>query len=533
LLFDDFGAGMKSKPLLISAYVAAAMVCIGFVAVLFRTWHPPAPSRPPSSVNVAQVLQNRLGRAGRERSEATDIYQARGFSTVWLEGDQLSSDGRRVVAILADAGADGLPAARYRLPAMPGPRAPDTAKAEFDLALTTAALRYAADMRWGAWRPDQFFDDVSMKREPDDVSAGLIHAADSGNAAGYLQSLAPPEHEYGQLRAALARYDAIAAKGGWPLVAAETKLSAQNMAVLKARLQAEGYLAPDAVAPPAIAAALKAYQTANGIPADGRLNERTVAMLNLPPATRAQQIVANMERLRWMPHSLGDRYILVNVPDASLVLMESGQPAVTSRVVVGAPDKQTPILAAKAVAVTINPAWHVPKSIVAKEIQPKLDQDPGYLQAKHMEMENGEVVQLPGPDNALGQVKFELPNVFNVYLHDTPSKHAFLSDDRAQSHGCVRVEQIRPLAEHVLGMSDEELQQAIADGKTEARRVVPPVPVYIQYFTAIAGDNGRTGFREDIYGRDARMIGVMFPGQAPRDEPPTQLADSGSSHTNR
>ena len=237
-------------------------------------------------------------------------------------------------------------------------------------------------------------------------------------------------------------------------------------------------------------------------------------MLNVPPAARAQQIAANMERLRWMPHALGAQYIMVNVPDASLVLMESGQQALVSRVVVGAPDKPTPILAAKAVAVTINPAWHVPKSIVAKEIQPKLDQDSDYLESKHMEMENGEVVQLPGPDNALGSAKFEMPNVFDVYLHDTPSKHGFLSDERALSHGCVRVEQIKPLVEHVLGMSDDELQQAIAGGKTEARRLNQPIPVYIQYFTAIAREDGRTVFRADVYGRDARMIGVMFPGQA-------------------
>ncbi|HEY8253252.1 MAG TPA: L,D-transpeptidase family protein [Rhizomicrobium sp.] len=516
---------MKTRPALIAAYGAAAIACIAIVAMLFKTWGPlTTPKRAPTSVNMAQALQTRLAKAGRD--QAVELYQARGFSTVWFEGDQLSSDGRRVVALLAAAETEALPAASYRLPAMPGTGAGDEAKAEYDLALTTAALRYAADMRWGAWRPDRFFNDVSMTRERDDVAIGLVRAADSGNAAGYLQGLAPPEHDYGLLRAALARYRAIAAS--WPTVAAESRLSRQNMAALKARLQAEDYLPPDATAPSAITAALKAYQAGNGLTANGQLNERTVAMLNVPPAARAQQIAVNMERLRWMPHGLGAQYIMVNAPDASLVLMESGQQALVSRVVVGAPDKPTPILAAKAVAVTINPAWHVPKSIVTNEIQPKLDQDSGYLESKHMEMENGEVVQLPGPDNALGQVKFELPNVFNVYLHDTPSKHAFLSNDRAQSHGCVRVEQIKPLAEHVLGISDDELQQAIAGGKTEARPLQQPIPVYIQYFTAIARDNGQIGFRADIYGRDARMISIMFPGQ-----PPTQLASSGREHTNR
>jgi murein L,D-transpeptidase YcbB/YkuD len=279
----------------------------------------------------------------------------------------------------------------------------------------------------------------------------------------------------------------------------------------------EAYLGPDGgpktprIDAGAILAALKTYQADSGMIPDGKLDERTVAMLNVPPDARVRQIAVNMERLRWLPHNLGDRYILVNVPDASLALMEGGQAALTSRVVVGAPDKQTPILAAKAIAVTINPAWHVPKSIVTKEIQPKLDQDPGYLEAKHMVMENGEVTQLPGPDNALGTAKFEMPNAFDVYMHDTPSKHAFLSDERAQSHGCVRVQQIQPLVEHVLGLQDAELQDLIAQGQTQQRKLKEPIPVYIQYVTAIARDDHRIVFREDVYGRDTKMIASIFP----------------------
>jgi murein L,D-transpeptidase YcbB/YkuD len=392
--------------------------------------------------------------------------------------------------------------------------------------LAAAALRYARDMRWGAWLPRQFFDDVSMAPDRDDTGTGLMQAADAGKAADYLRTLAPPAREYGLLRTALARYRALAKTGEWPSVTAEARISPQNLAALKGRLQMEGYLAPDPQAPAAVLAALKSYQADNAITPGGKLDARTVAMLNVPAAARAQTIAVNMERMRWMTHDPGTQYILVNVPDASLVLMESGQPQLVSRVVVGAPDKQTPILATKAVAITINPAWHVPKSIVAKEIQPKLDQDSGYLEAKHMEMKNGEVVQLPGPDNALGSVKFEMPNAFDVYLHDTPSKHAFLSDERALSHGCVRVQQIRPLAEHVLGMSDDELTQLISTGETQQSRLKQAVPVYIQYFTAIARDDGRILFRQDVYGRDTRMIAALFPGQA-------QLASTQASTTER
>jgi len=180
-------------------------------------------------------------------------------------------------------------------------------------------------------------------------------------------------------------------------------------------------------------------------------------------------------------------------------------------VVVGAPDKATPILATKAVAVTVNPAWHVPKSIVEKEIQPRLDTDPNYLEEKNMISRDGDLIQQPGPDNALGTMKFEMPNVFDVYLHDTPSKHAFLSDDRALSHGCVRVEAIHELVEKVLDIDHGKLEELVSAGETVREPIKQPLPVYIQYWTAIAGENHGIVFREDVYGRDARMISAMFP----------------------
>jgi murein L,D-transpeptidase YcbB/YkuD len=517
---------MESRTGLVAAYAAAAVACIAFVIILVRPWAPPGLQPQAPSGNLAQALQGQLAHAGRQQMGMAQLYQARGFTTLWFNGDNVSADGRQVIAVLAGADQEALPAERYRVPAPPGPHAPDTVKADFDLGLTAAALAYARDLRWGAWLPRQFFNDVSMPPEPDDIAAGLVQAADGGKAAAWLHSLAPPAREYGLLRAVLARYRALAKTGEWPVVAAGA--SPQNLVALKARLQGEGYLAADPQSSAATIVALKAYQNDNGLPSDGKLNARTAAMLNVPAAARSQQIAVNMERLRWMPHDPGAQYILVNVPDAALVLMEAGQPLLTSRVVVGAPDKPTPILATRAVAITINPAWHVPKSIVVKEIQPKLDRDSGYLEAKHMEMRNGEVVQLPGPDNALGSVKFEMPNLFDVYLHDTPSKRAFLSDDRALSHGCVRVEQVKPLAEQLLGLSEDELEQRISGGQTEQSHLSQPVPVFIQYFTAIARDDGHVGFRGDIYGRDARMIAALYPGQVQ-----AQLASTVSSTAKR
>jgi len=207
---------------------------------------------------------------------------------------------------------------------------------------------------------------------------------------------------------------------------------------------------------------------------------------------------------------LGERFIMVNVAGAALALVENGEAAVTSRVVVGAPDKPTPILATEAVALTVNPVWHVPKSIVENEIEPKLADDSGYLESKGMERTpEGDIIQLAGPQNALGSVKFEMPNGFDVYLHDTPSKRAFLSDDRTLSHGCVRVEKVLELAQRVLGLTEDDLRQKIASGQTTRQPINPPVPVYIQYWTAVPGSTGTMGFRPDVYGRDAKMIAAL------------------------
>ena len=453
---------------------------------------------------MAQTLQSRLA---NQSPQVMQLYQARNFTPLWFGPAGLSADGRQVLVLLAAAGDDALPVQRYAVAPPPDARAPDATKVDFDIALTGAVLRYAADLRWGLFRPEQLFDDVEMTRDSDDVAGGLVRSAAGGSAAAYLRSLAPPMREYAQLREALAHYRAIAAVGDWPTV------TAGNQTGLATRLQMEGYLSSDAAgaSPAVIAAALRAFQADSALVPTGRLNEQTAAMLNVSAVTRARTIAANMERLRWMPHSPGQQYILVNVPDASLVLMEAGRPALISKVVVGERKKSTPILATEAVSITINPAWHVPHSIVAREIRPK---GGGYLASHHMVVRDGQVIQLPGPGNALGRAKFEMPNGFDVYLHDTPTKKAFLVDDRALSHGCVRVQQIQPLVEHVLGMSDEELQNLIARGRTDGRRLAAPIPVYIQYWTAIPRDDGHIGFREDVYGRDARMIREPAPAQS-------------------
>ena len=435
------------------------------------------------------------------------FYALRNYAPLWLDGEGVSRGAPAAAKTIRAAAEEGLPASDYPLPPEPGSQASRHDRLAYELALTQAVLRYAHDMRLGRVRPERVYQDASFRREAYDPVDDLFAAAERDEIDTFLRDLEPPG-DYGRLKQALAFYRAAAAKGGWPQV--EKNGPPQNLA---ARLAAENFMAAGDAD---VASGLSAYQQASGLQPTGKLDEDTRAMLNISADSRAGQIAANMERLRWLPLNLGDRYILVNVASAGLALMDGQQAALTSKVVVGAPDKPTPLLATDAVAVTINPEWHVPDSIAQKEIQPKLDRDPDYLSKKNMREEDGHIIQAAGPDNALGTLKVEMPNLFDVYLHDTPGKSAFLSADRAQSHGCVRVEQIRQLAALLLGKTPDEIDALVQEGKTMRLPVKPQVPVYFLYQTAVAAPDGRVSFRQDVYGRDDPLIAALQAPLVPR-----------------
>jgi len=239
-----------------------------------------------------------------------------------------------------------------------------------------------------------------------------------------------------------------------------------------------------------------------------------------------------MERWRWMPRSFEPRYVWVNVAEAMLQLIDNGDQALISRVIVGNPRTPSPIFRAEITGVTSNPPWDVPLSIARNEMLPRLRRDPGYLAAHNMVLVNGpagdqhgltvdwatisrarfpyHIRQLPGPDNALGMVKLELPNRFSVYLHDTPGRNLFERADRFLSHGCIRVQEIVPLASYILAHNStngpDVLGDAIAAGNTRFLSLSSPLPVYILYWTAVVNGDGSFGFRNDIYDRDEQLI---------------------------
>ena len=443
---------------------------------------------------------------GVQDPKLQSIYEARNSEPIWIEEDgSLTRDAVEVASLLAGAGDQGLPPDLYSLPTHPGVDASAADKAQFDIAFSRATFKYARDMGYGLLNPASVFDDVNLPRRRGDVEDGFVAALRSSHASEYLRTL-EPGGDYPRLKVALKAYEKMAGQQ-WPQIIGAISRKDYPEALTQ-RLESEGYLKAPADRT-AATVALKAFQTANSLEANGQLDRKTLAALNTQPQERVDQIKANMERWRWLPRQIASRFIVVNVPTANLALIDGGVPVIESKVVVGAPDKQTPIFVTDAVAITINPSWHIPKSIVEKEIKPKIEKDQAYLNAKGISQKNGEYVQNPGPANALGLVKFEMPNNYDVYLHDTPSKQAFLSDDRALSHGCVRVEAIRPLAANVLGIGEDELANKIAENQTRRQPIAQPIPVYILYWTVLPKADGTLMFAKDIYGRDARVASAM------------------------
>ena len=240
---------------------------------------------------------------------------------------------------------------------------------------------------------------------------------------------------------------------------------------------------------------------------------------------QVRQIAQNMERWRWLPQELGQRYILVDVPAYTLEVVERDQPVMTMRVVVGKPSWPTPVLSATMSHVVLNPDWHVPPSIAAQELLPILRSNPGYLLQQNMRVFYGphdvapqsidwgkvskknfpyRLRQEPGPKNPLGNIKFMFPNRFQVYLHDTPSRTLFAKPTRAFSHGCVRVEKPTELAEYVLRgvLSRDRLLASIGQRTSRTVVLTEPVPIYFVYRTVWVKDDGAIQFQPDIYGYD-------------------------------
>ncbi len=412
----------------------------------------PAPAAVPITVPMAapssSPIRDRIEIAGGLRIDGEKLhpallrqfYGAHEFQPVW---ENRTPQAEVLIRAVARAGEHGLDPELFHASALR--KLASLSPIDRDLLLSDAFLGYADALARGAVPYEARYDDEDLAPEPIDVAAVLTQAINVPDPAAVIEGLAPRSPAYIALRRALRSYPADHAE------------------------------------------ATRAGAAAN--PGSREAQRRTV--------------IINLERLRWIPRQLPPDRIWVNIPTARLQLYRDNRPVFTSRVVVGEIDKQTPELQTSITSLLFNPSWYVPRSIVTQEILPKLARDPNYLSRHHMVMRpNGGIQQLPGAGTALGRLKFEATNRFDVYLHDTPQKSLFKRDDRFESHGCVRVENPRELGALLLGESVEAIDKAIARASTARRMLPKAIPTFLVYQTAFVDSTGAIAFAPDVYGRD-------------------------------
>ena len=388
--------------------------------------------------------------------------------------------------------------------------------------LVAAVLRYARSVHSGRLAEADFDEDWGLHPAPYDPAPEFLHAVQTDQVKPWLESLPPPYTGYQTLRQGLATYRQIAAHGGWEPISAGPTLkpgaSGKRVLELRARLAAEDpTLAPSSsdIFDEPLGQAVARAQKRFGLKDDGIVDADTLEALNTPIEERIDQILANMERWRWLPQELPTDRIQVNIAAAVLTLFHADSPTMSMRAVTGRPGDETPMLQSQIQSIVLNPPWNVPSTIAAKELWPKEKAHPGYLKAHDFVVvptDGGgtRLQQKAGTSSALGRIKFDFPNPYAVYLHDTPTHATFDRYSRLASHGCVRLQKPRPLAEALLqadpDWTAERIDATIASGKTVRVPVPQPISVFLLYWTAYVGPDGQVNFRDDPYGWDKSLV---------------------------
>ena len=359
------------------------------------------------------------------------------------------------------------------------------------------------------------------KRDPLEVADSLLTKKHNDNK--YFEDVHEP---YRLLKEKLATYYQIAKKGGWPEIPTSGTLkkgaASPAVALVKRRLQITGEMAgtdTTKVFNDTLENAVKIFQQQLGYTPTGVVTTQLIKDMNVPVKQRIEQLLLNMERMRWLPTEPSGQLIVVNIPEFILHVYEGKQKAFDMNVVVGKEGHNTVSFIGDLSTIVFSPYWNVPPSIVKKEILPKMESDPGYLASQNMEqvgVEDGlpKIRQLPGDTNSLGRLKFLFPNSFNIYFHDTPAKSLFNNDKRAYSHGCIRLAEPEKMAEYLLRNNPEWTPDKISDAMNQDHeqyvKLKKPVPVIITYYTAWVDESGLLNFRDDIYDHDKEIMQKMF-----------------------
>ncbi|MEL6436783.1 MAG: L,D-transpeptidase family protein [Pseudomonadota bacterium] len=484
-------------------------------------------------------------------AEAVKKHYAETQAFVWVRGMNPTADALKVVALLADADAHGLNADHYMVEAptrgwsMDDPQARLEELIAFDVMLTAYATRYALDMKNGVVEPNRIsgYHDFGKERLTADAAVAALAKAD--NAVAWLASVAPQQPEYKTLKTELAALrtsteeNIVIPEGTFlrpgqisvalpPVMKAMTrKVSAETRAKHMGVLDAySGTTLYDG----AIVEFVRDVQRDLNLKPDGIVGPMTLARLAVEPIEqRVDRVAMAMERLRWHPEQYGDRQVVINAPEYRVRYKENGETKLAMRAVVGKPANQTYFFHDQIETVVFNPYWGVPQSIIVNEMLPRLQRDPGYLDRsgyvvttyggkeiassavnwwKFSSSVPYNIRQRPGPKNALGELKILFPNEHAIYMHDTPAKQLFSREQRAYSHGCVRLEDPRAMAAAVLGKTRGYVESQLG-GYEQAERLGDTVPVWVGYFTAWPDEDGKVQYHPDVYDRDTYLKRAM------------------------
>jgi L,D-transpeptidase YcbB len=505
---------------------------------------------PAADQPVADKLRDMLGAKSlryfdrkAERAAVEKFYTAREFAPLWTQGGVVTASGKGVIARLKDAASDGLNASDYPVPDFAAATTPD-ALAEAELKLTASMLDYARQAQSGRMHWSQVSGDIQYPEHPTDPTEVLTNVTTAKDASVALDGYNPPQKLYRELKKKLAE---LRGEGDGPAVQIAdgpalkfTPASGKRPAVeiedarvpqLRAKLGVVTENADDTHYDAKVAEAVRKFQAGAELKPTGVLDERTVKAINSPKRDRQiDTVIVNMERWRWLPRelgapSIGNAYVILNIPDYTLKVMQHGEPVWTTKVVTGQPGVHaTPLLTETMKFITVNPTWNVPPSIIYNEYLPALQQDPMVLERMGLKLDRASdgsihISQPPGERNALGRIRFNFPNKFLVYQHDTPDKNLFAREERPFSHGCMRVQNPDQYASILLNITEpsahytpEKIRSMY--GQSEIDLKFPtPIPVNITYQTAFVDDAGKLEFRKDVYGRDANMLALLRAGK--------------------
>ncbi len=467
-----------------------------------------------------------------------EFYSSREYQQVWGDRYGPSYKAQQLRYAIRNADRDGLNPADYHLNSIDRRWGTINATelARLDLLLSDAFYLYSIDIYRGRYEPFEVDPIWNINPPAVDPISLLQSSLEADNFGLALRKLAPPHVGYRWLRDALARYRQLAKRGGWPTINSEVDLEYgqqdAEVAVLRQRLMAEGDLQLQPVRSAqyfdqALKYAVERFQVRHGLKMDGVVGPATRAALNVPVSRRIEEIKLNMERWRWLPRDMGQDYIMVNTAGFELLVFEKGEPAFGMSVIIGKPDRPTPVIQGSLHSIVLNPYWTLPRIIAVEDMLPKQKQNPRFFASKNIRVfSNGEELdpadidwstvnkrnfpytlrQDPGPTNALGRIKFLFDNDFHVYLHDTPSRRLFDESMRAFSSGCIRVQEPYKLASYLLRSQPEwtenTIRAAVRSGKNLRIPIQEKMTIYLVYLTAWVGTDGTISFHNDIYGLD-------------------------------